>query len=84
MKNRYGDHYDFELIAPNQYKIVGNLQYWRFGGQPDQPEVDLQNLGFVDPSGGPFISPGHYKICGRQVTRIFTWGRDICFEVGDE
>lgn len=80
MKNRYGDEYEFEKVSDNTYKIVGNLKYWRFGSHSGQNEIDLNNLGFVDPSGGPFIAVGD-KIEGREIIRISVKGDDIFFEV---
>jgi hypothetical protein len=69
MRNRHGDEYSFQKIDENTYTIVGDLKYWRYGGQEGQPGVDLNNLGFVDPSGGPFIGIG-YRIEGRRVNHI--------------
>jgi len=80
MKNRYGDEYGFQVVDANTYKITGNLNYWRFGGKEGQNGIDDQDLGFVDPSGGPFISIG-YQIEGRKVTKIRTMGEDILFDV---
>jgi hypothetical protein len=69
MKNRYGDEYRFEKVSDNTYTIVGELKYWRFGGREGQERMDLTDLGFVDPSGGPFISVGSI-IESRKITRI--------------
>ena len=69
MKNRYGDEYTFEKIDDNTYTINGDLKYWRFGGKEGQSDIDQNDLGFVDPSGGPFIAVGS-KIEGRTITRI--------------
>lgn len=69
MRNRYGDNYHFEQVNDNTYVIRGDLKYWRFGGQDGQDHIDYNDLGFVDPSGGPFISPG-YMIEDRRVVRI--------------
>jgi hypothetical protein len=80
MKNRYGDEYHFEKVDENLYTIVGDLKYWRYGGQEGQESVDYGNLGFVDPSGGPFISKG-YMIDGRKVIRIAASVDKIYFEV---
>ena len=80
MKNRYGNEYHFEKVSENTYTIVGDLSYWRFGGKEGVPGVDESDLGFVDPSGGPFIAPG-YMIEGRQVVRISAVGEKILFEV---
>ena len=80
MRNRNGDEYWFEAVDANTYKILGNLNYWRFGGKEGQERIDGNDLGFVDPSGGPFISAG-YEIEGRKVTRIHLNDNDILFEV---
>lgn len=85
MKNRYGDQYIFEKISENTYTIVGDLKYWRYGGREGQERMDFNDLGFVDPSGGPFISLG-YQIEGREVVRIGVEGdldkpNRIIFEV---
>lgn len=69
MKNRYGDEYRFEKISDNTYTIKGDLKYWRFGGKEGQSEIDTNDLGFVDPSGGPFIAVGS-KIENRTITKI--------------
>lgn len=76
MKNRYGDLYQFEKLSENQYTITGGLKYWRYGGKDGQNELDLSDLGFVDPSGGPFISVG-MNIEGRKVVRIGVDGSDL-------
>lgn len=80
MRNRYGNEYWFEPTGEKTYTIAGDLSYWRFGGQEGAEGVDYDNLGFVDPSGGPFISPG-YLIEGRRVVRISAKGEQIYFEV---
>jgi len=81
MKNRYGDEYRFELVGENTYTIVGDLKYWRFGGKEGQEQMDFSDLGFVDPSGGPFIAVG-MSIEGRKITRIRSEVNDsIFFEV---
>lgn len=85
MRNRYGDEYWFEKVSDNSYVIKGDLKYWRYGGKEGQERVDVSDLGFVDPSGGPFISIG-YGIEGRKVVKINAEGdldnpRQIVFEV---
>jgi hypothetical protein len=80
MKNRYGDEYTFEKIDDNTYTIVGDLKYWRYGGKEGQEQMDFSDLGFVDPSGGPFVSIG-YQIEGRKVNRIRALGEQLFFEV---
>jgi hypothetical protein len=80
MRNRYGVEYHFEKINDNTYTIVGKLDYWRYGGQEGQETLDYNDLGFVDPSGGPFISKG-YPIEGRKVIHISMVGEQLHFEV---
>lgn len=81
MRNRYGDIYHFEKLSENTYTIVGDLKYWRYGGREGQQQMDMSDIGFVDPSGGPFISIGDL-IEGRRVTRIrVDSGEQILFEV---
>ncbi len=80
MRNRYGVEYSFEKINENTYTIVGKLDYWRYGGQEGQESIDYNNLGFVDPSGGPFIAPG-YLIENRKVARISLVNSALLFEV---
>ncbi len=80
MRNRYGVEYRFEQVSDNTYTIKGALEYWRYGGQEGQERIDYENLGFVDPSGGPFIGIG-YKIEGRKVIRIRSHDDQLLFEV---
>jgi len=80
MRNRHGDVYSFEKVDENTYQIVGDLKYWRYGGNDGEEAINYSNLGFVDPSGGPFISRG-YLIEGRKVVRIAAVGEKIYFEV---
>ncbi len=85
MKNRYGDEYAFSKVNENTFTIVGDLKYWRFGGREGQERMDMTNLGFVDPSGGPFIQLG-MSIDGRTIKNISVEGDldgspNILFEV---
>ena len=80
MKNRYGVEYSFEKVSDNTYTIVGALDYWRYGGREGQEQMDFTDLGFVDPSGGPFIELG-MRIEGRKINRIRAEGEKILFEV---
>ena len=80
MRNRHGDNYHFEQINENTYVLRGDLKYWRYGGQEGQDRIDYNDLGFVDPSGGPFISTG-YEIERRKVVRISVVGEDIQLQV---
>lgn len=83
MINRYGDEYRFEKVDDNTYTIVGDLKYWRYGGREGQDRMDMNDLGFVDPSGGPFISVGS-EIEGRKIVRISEVDQRILFEVKNE
>lgn len=70
--NRYGDKYYFEPISDDKFRFVmeGNsMKYCRFGGLEGTPGIDYNNLGFFDPSGGPFIEIGT-AIQGRIVKKI--------------
>ena len=80
MRNRYGNEYEFIKVAENSYTIKGDLSYCRFGGKEGEQGVNSSDLGFVDPSGGPFISIG-YQINGRKVKRISNELSGIFFEV---
>ena len=80
MKNRHGDEYNFEQVDANTYTIVGELKHWRYGGREGQAEMNFTDLGFVDPSGGPFIELG-MKIVGFKISKIRAEGEKIFFEV---
>lgn len=80
MKNRYGNTYWFESTGPNTYTIKGDLDHWRYGGKEGQDGVNELDLGFVDPSGGPFIAAG-YVIEGRPVIKISARNNELYFEV---
>jgi len=62
MKNRYGDEYHWEKLNDKEYKFVmsgSSMDYCRSGGKEGQEEIDMNDLGFFDPSGGPFVSIGY-------------------------
>jgi len=80
MKNRYGNEYRYEKVDENTYTIAGDLKYWRYGGREGQEQMDFSDLGFVDPSGGPFIAVGA-EIEGRKINRIRAIGEQLFFEV---
>ena len=73
MKNRYGDEYWFDQLQPNLFTIKGDLKYWRFGGKEGQQEIDMNDLGMCDPSGGPYLAVGMI-IEGRKIVRISAYG----------
>ena len=85
MKNRYGDEYTFKQLSENTYTIVGDLKHWPYGGIEGQSGLDFTSLGFVDPSGGPFIQLG-MQLYGRKIRKISAIGEldaapSIVFEV---
>ena len=67
-KNRYGDVYWYQPVTGG-YTVEGDLAYWRFGGKEGQKGLNYEDLGFVDPSGGPFIQVG-MEINGKTIKRI--------------
>ena len=69
MKNRHGVEYRFEEISAGVYTIRGDLRHWRFGARDGAPGVDMTNLGFVEPSGGPLIAIGS-EIEGHRIRHI--------------
>lgn len=73
MRNRYGDVYDFKQVGEDTYQIVGDLNYWRFGGKEGQEHIDMDDLGMADPSGGPFMEVG-MQLFGRKIIRIRAGG----------
>ena len=83
MKNRYGDEYEFEIIDDNTMTITGNLKYWRFGGKEGQDHLDFNNLLFVDPSGGPFVTLGA-TINGKKIDRISAKDGKIYLHMGED
>jgi len=61
MKNRHGVEYCFVKYDDNLYRFnmdESSMKYMRFGGREYQEEIDLNDLGFFDPSGGPFVAIG--------------------------
>ncbi len=80
--NRYRDEYSFVSVTDNTYKFVmENLQYFRCGGKEGEAEPNINDLGMIDPSGGPFMEPNTMSIDGREVIRIFSTEEFFCFEV---
>ena len=50
-RNRYGDEYTFTKQKDGNVLWEGTFEMIRMGGEPD-------DVSFIDPSGGPFISKG--------------------------
>ena len=58
MKNRYGKEYSFERVDDNTYKFImaeEDAMYMRVGGREGQDQINMNDLGYFDPPGGPFI-----------------------------
>jgi hypothetical protein len=61
MKNRYGVEYCFVKYDDNLYRFnmdEEGMNYMRMGGKEGQDGIDFNDLGFFDPSGGPFVAVG--------------------------
>jgi len=72
MKNRYGKEYWFERVDATTYRFhmeEGAINCSRFGGRPYQDEMDMDDLGFFDPPGGPFICVGG-RVEARPIAQI--------------
>ena len=78
--NRYGNEYWFAEAGEKILSVEGDLDYWRFGGKENAEGIDENDLGFADPSGGPFIAPG-YDTGSGIVKRVFLVDAKIMLEV---
>ena len=84
--NRYGDTYSFVPAGDGpvdlyQFMMEGDsMKFARFGGIEGQDEIDTNNLGMFDPSGGPYIALGE-RLDGKPITRIFTIKEDVFVEL---
>lgn len=61
MKNRYGVEYSYVKYDDNLYRFnmaEEHMKYMRYGGKEFQDGIDSNDLGFFDPSGGPFVQVG--------------------------
>jgi hypothetical protein len=80
MRNRYGEVITFDCKG-DHYVMKGGT-YLRFGGIEGEETINYNNLGFVDPSGGPFIAVGTMlPDVHKVVARIYLDKSNICFEV---
>lgn len=69
-KNRYNNVYWFEQCGEKVFRVCGELKYWRYGGKEYQVGIDFNDLGFADPSGGPFFCQNQELPVGK-VKRVF-------------
>lgn len=68
--NRYGDEIVFEDKGHGLIFMSGyNPDHIRCGGKPFQETLNTNDLGMVDPSGGPYIELGQ-KILGKTIKNI--------------
>lgn len=80
LHNRYHNKLWLELVEPDLYKLGGEAKYCRYGGKQGQTTLDYNDLGFVDPSGGPFIAAG-YPVEGRAIKQIMCREDGVYFRV---
>lgn len=80
--NRYRDEFWYEPVEgePKKFKLCGELNYWRYGGKEGQEQIDMSDLGFADPSGGPFFECGQKFAIG-VIKKISLVGEDLILEV---
>ena len=77
MKNRYGVEYSFTRVEDRTYRFniaESETSVMRMGGR-EEAEIDMEDLGFFDPSGGPFVEVGSKIYWDKEpltVTRIMS------------
>ena len=77
MKNRYNIEYSFAKVEDSLYQFhipESETSLIRVGGR-EEAEINMEDLGFFDPSGGPFVEVGSkiYEGCNAlTVTRIMS------------
>ena len=86
MKNRYGVEYSFTRVEDHLYRFniaESEMSVMRMGGR-EEAEIDMEDLGFFDPSGGPFVEVGSKIYLDKEpliVTRIMSREEGIFVEV---
>jgi hypothetical protein len=78
MKNRYGVEYSYVKYNDNLYRFnmdEEGMKYSRYGGKEDQEGIDTNDLGFFDPSGGPFVAVSVVKYIGMRLTKALNKSR---------
>ena len=61
MKNIEGIEYCFVQYDDNLYRFnmdEESMNYMRMGGIEGQEQIDMNDLGFFDPAGGPYVTIG--------------------------
>lgn len=82
--NRYKDTYRFIKQSDTLYTFSmdgSSMNYCRYGGKENQRNIDTNDLGMIDPSGGPYMAVNEMFIDGREVIRIFSNDDGVGFEV---
>ena len=84
--NRNGDEYWFDQIDKNrwQFKMTEDcfsMKHCRIGGKEGQKDIDYNDLGFFDPSGGPFVSVGD-KLFGKDIINLTSNGSGFIITLG--
>lgn len=82
-RNRHRDIISFVPISESAYRVEMPefcRSHMRCGGKEGQTEIDMNDLGMIDPPGGPYISEG-FDIKGQKVSKIRVEGNDIIVEV---
>ena len=86
MRNRSGVEYNFVKVGESRYHFEMDkkgMEYMRLGGREGQDVLDMSDLGFFDPPGGPFIAIGS-AVDNRTVKHIEWDEAGIFVEVSDE
>ena len=86
MKNRHGVEYHYEKVGDNTYKFImaeEDALYMRVGGREGQDQIDMNDLGYIDPSGVPFVGIVS-NIESGTVNRIMRTDDGIFVEIENE
>ena len=82
-RNRMNVGYTFLKLNEREYLFQISAEdngYWRFGGKDNEPSVNMDDLGYFDPSGGPFVARG-VEVDGRSVERIRSTPEGMILEI---
>lgn len=77
--NRYNDKYRWKKLGENTFEFImegDSMKYCRAGSKEGQSEIDNNDLGMFDPSGGPFVGIGD-KIDDRVIKRLSFNGKNF-------
>ena len=71
--NRYGDEYTWVILGEGKYQFRctgDSMKYCRFGGKEGQNDLDFNDLGMFDPSGGPYVTL-EMEIDNQPITKMW-------------